>query len=166
MHDHAEIWQSLRRVVDPVRSLPAVPIDIVDMGLVKTVRRDGGRIGDPDASQRAPSAGRPPASFAMKRCCPCPGHGNRLQCRIPTGVGPGMIAPEARERLRKLRPVGAQPHDGQDRQAVSPSIACRRWSGCIAAASSRSTVSGPLSRSGRGTAVVLFTAASWRLVPN
>ena len=107
MHDHAEIWRSLRRVVDPCSIATGVPIDIVDMGLVKTVRRDAGRIAiqlrltSPVCWQAARIV-----SQIEEVLSAVPGV-EEIACNIdPYGEWtPDMIAPEMRERLRKLRPV-------------------------------------------------------------
>lgn len=107
MHDHAEIWRSLRRVVDPCSIATGVPIDIVDMGLVKTVARDAGRVAirlrltSPVCWQAARIV-----SQIEEVLSAVPGV-TEIACNLdPFGEWtPDMIAPDVQQRLRKLRPV-------------------------------------------------------------
>jgi metal-sulfur cluster biosynthetic enzyme len=112
MDDHAEIWRSLRRVVDPCSIATGVPIDIVNMGLVKAVRRDADRIvvqlrlTSPVCWQAARILSQIEEVLSV-----VPGV-TEIVCNVdPYGEWmPDMITPETRKRLRTLRPVrGATP---------------------------------------------------------
>jgi metal-sulfur cluster biosynthetic enzyme len=99
------VRDALRAVVDPCSIATGVPIDIVDMGLVRSVEvRDGAavvglRLTHPFCMQAANIADA--IRVAVR-------DGAGLEATVEIDVGdewwPTMMAPEARERLRRVRP--------------------------------------------------------------
>lgn len=107
MPDHEPILTALRRVMDPCSIATGVPINLVDMGLVKAVANDAGdirielRLTSPICWQAANIIAKVEEVVA-----PLPGvHSVVCSLEASSDWMPDMIAPHARERLRHVRPL-------------------------------------------------------------
>jgi metal-sulfur cluster biosynthetic enzyme len=101
-----EVHAALRGVVDPCSIATGAPIDIVDMGLVRRVEISAGaaviglRLTNPFCLQAANIADRIREVVA---------HETGLEATVEIDVRdewwPEMMAPGARRRLRRIRPI-------------------------------------------------------------
>ena len=107
MPDHAMIRAALERVVDPCSIATGVPINLVDMGMVRTITHDDGevrvalRLTSPICWQAANIVARVEEVLA-----PLAGV-DTVVCTLDPASDwmPDMMASHAREKLRRLRPV-------------------------------------------------------------
>jgi metal-sulfur cluster biosynthetic enzyme len=105
------VWQALERVVDPCSIATGVPINLVAMGLVKEVRREGGqvyialRLTSPICWQAANILRQINEQVSRVQ-----GVG-RVECEIDPYAEwtPDMIESRYRSRLRVLRPLPGAP---------------------------------------------------------
>lgn len=112
MPDQEPIWAALRRVVDPCSIATGVPINLVDMGLVKQVESEEGevrielRLTSPICWQAANIIAE-----VERFVAPLPGV-RSVQCTLDASSDwmPDMIAPHMRERLRQVRPIAEAAH--------------------------------------------------------
>ena len=107
MRDHQQVWSALERVVDPCSIATGAPISLVEMGMVKQIHRGWDdvrivlRLTSPICWQAANIVAKVEEVVGA-----LPGVAT-VTCEIDPNSDwmPDMIDPEARRRLRALRPL-------------------------------------------------------------
>lgn len=102
---------ALRRVVDPCSIATGVPIDLLDMGLVKSIQLEDGTarvelmVTSPLCTQIGLITGRVKEVLAGLEGI------DAVEVRVDARAEwwPGMMAESARERLRAVRPLPIEP---------------------------------------------------------
>ena len=107
MPDHEMIWTALQRVVDPCSIATGVPINLVDMGMVKTITHDEGRVSI-ELRLTSPICWQAANIVAKVEEVLAPLAGvDSVVCTLDPASDwmPDMMAAHAREKLRRLRPL-------------------------------------------------------------
>lgn len=110
MPDTAAIRAALEEVVDPCSIATGVPINLIDMGMVKTVTLTEDGVANVELRLTSPVCWQAANIIEqVEKVVACVQGVTKVNCTVDAAAEwlPDMMAPAPRAELRRIRPLGA-----------------------------------------------------------